>query len=485
MPPGVALAALASLLDNQAVFGFVANPNTRAAASPQSLSSVGGFFMVYDETGKTDLIQMLMSASQPAGATPAITKYAFGGTSVEVRTTNGSAMYTAHAGGFFLASNQRRTIEDLITRFQGAGPPAASLGQLPEYQAIVKYLGSDTSLDFFGRVPDFIKWIPPGEKYTSLVHFLEGLHLEAVHAAGEGISFSGEATRLRGAILGDASPGSLFDIVGPSSATFLTQPVMGAAPAFRISRVDFAATYRIVFRAISEALTSQQMASVAAMEGMAQNYLGMSIDDALALFSGEIAEASFYSDDGTPQSLVALTIEKPDDVLRILRAVVGKMTVAEDTSGNTTYLDLLFPYKDPATGAQRRIFYFVAVTPQMLLAAPRKAMLQAAAEQLDSPSGGAVSGSIFADPEYIQMRSLLPKNLSGLTGAEIDRIPWDKLAAKLENQREQTRKQSNSRAPDFSWLSSIKFEVISRHLHWNVGGWWKDSTGIYSDSYIQ
>ncbi|MGA8367407.1 MAG: hypothetical protein ACLQMT_07485 [Candidatus Acidiferrales bacterium] len=475
---------MTSFLGNPAVVGFVANPTSQATAPSQGRSPAGGFFAIYDITGKTDVIQMLMAAGQAAGA-PAPTQYGFSGTSIEVRTANSGAIYSARTGGYFLVANQRRTIEDLITRFQGAGLPAASLGQLPEYQAIVKYLGSDTSLDFFGRVPDFIKWIPPGEKYAPLVHFLEGLHLEAVHAAGEGISFSGEATRLRGAILGDASPGSLFDIVGPSSATFLTQPVMGAAPAFRISRVDFAAAYRIVFRAISEALTPQQMASVAAMEGMAQNYLGMSIDDALALFSGEIAEASSYSDDGTPQSLVALTIEKPDDVLRILRAVVGKMTVAEDTSGNTTYLDLMFPYKDPATGAQRRMFYFVAVTPQMLLAAPRKAMLQAAVEQLDSPSGGASPGGIFADPEYIQMRSLLPENLSGLTGAEIDRIPWDKLAAKLENQREQTRKQSNSRAPDFSWLSSIKFEVISRHLHWNVGGWWKDSTGIYSDSYIQ
>ncbi len=484
--PGIVLAAVSSLLDNPAVVGFVANPNPQVTASPQSLLSLGGFFLVYDETGKADLIKMLTAASQAsAGTPPAVTSYAFGGTSVEVRTRSGSAIYTAHAGGYYLVSNQRRTIEDLITRFGGAATPGASLGQMPEYQGVVKFLGSDTSVDFFGRLPDFTKWIPPGPKYKSIALFLEGLHLEKVHAGGEGMSFSGEATRARGAVLGDTSPGSLFDVVGSSTGVFLTQPAIGTAPDFRISRVDLRAAYSLIRAAIIAALPPQQASSVGPMESIAQSYLGMSISDALGLFSGELASASYYSEDGSQQALYAVTIEKPDDVLRLLRAAVGKTIVAEDSSGNTTYLDLLFPSKNPATGAQRRRFYYVAVTPQMLLTAPRKAMLRAAVEQLDSPSGGAHSGTIFADPEYIQMRLLLPGNLSGLTGGEIDQIPWDKIAATLEAQWEQSRKQPKSPAPDLSWLKQINFDVISRHLHRSVGGWWKNSTGVYFDSYIQ
>jgi hypothetical protein len=482
--PAVVLAAVSSLLDNPAVVGFVANPNSQVTASPQSLLSLGGFFLVYDETGKADLIHMLISASQPTGA-PAATKYSFGGTSVEVRTTNGSAIYTAHAGGYYLVSNQKRTIEDLIIRFGGAATPAASLGQLPEYQGVVKFLGSDTSVDFFGRFPDFTKWIPAGPKYTPLVQFLKGLHLEKVHAFGEGISFSGEATRMRGAVLGDTSPGGLFDIVGPSSAIFLTQPAIGTAPSFNILRVDFRATYQLIRAAVIAALPPQQASSVGPMESAAQSYLGMSIDDALGLFSGELAMAQSYSEDGSQQILLAMTIEKPVDALRVLRAVVGKMIVAEDSSGNTTYLDLMYPYRDPATGTKRRKFYYLAVTPHMLLTAPRKAMLQAAIEQLNAPSGGAPDNSIFADPEYVQMRSLLPGNLSGLAGDEIDRIPWDKIAGKFEDQMEQARKLSNSSAPDMSWVKQMNFGLISRHLHRRVGGWWKDSTGVYFDSYIQ
>jgi len=482
--PAVVLAAVSSLLDNPAVAGFVANPNAQVTASPQGLSSLGGFFLVYDETGKADLIRMLISASQPAGA-PAATKYSFRGTSVEVQTTNGGAIYTAHAGGYYLVSNQKRTIEDLVIRFGGAAASAASLWQLPEYRGVVKFLGADTSVDLFGRVPDFTKWIPPGAKYKSLALFLEGLHLEKVQAFGEGISFSGEATRMRGAVLGDTSPGGLFDIVRPSSAIFLTQPAIGAAPSFNISRVDLRATYQLIRAAVIAALPPQQASSVGPMESAAQSYLGMSIDDALGLFSGEFAMAQSYSEDGSQQLLFAMTIEKPDDVLRVVRAVAGKMIVAEDTSGNTTYLDLMYPYRDPATGTKRRKFYYLAVTPHMLLTAPRKAMLQAAVEQLNSASGSAPGTSIFADPEYIQMRSLLPENLSGLSGGEIDRIPWDKIAATFEAQMEQGRKRSNSGAPDLSWLKQINSDAISRHLHRRVGGWWKNSTGVYFDSYIQ
>ena len=40
----------------------------------------------------------------------------------------------------------------------------------------------------------------------------------------------------------------------------------------------------------------------------------------------------------------------------MLRAVIGTMIAAEDTSGSTTFLDLTYPYKDPATGTQRRAF---------------------------------------------------------------------------------------------------------------------------------
>jgi hypothetical protein len=488
LPPRMVLAAAASLLENPLVVGFVANPTLpQLTPSSRSLPSPVGFFLVYDETGKTDLIRMLASAEDTsAGAPSTVTSYDFDGTSVEVRIWKGKPTFSAHAGGYFLVSTLKSTIEGLITRFQTSASPAASLGHLPEYQAIIKYIGSDTSLDFYGHLPNFSKWIPPGEKYKPFARFVQDLHIEKVHAAGEGVSFSGETTRLRGAVLGDTSPGGLFDIIVPSSPKFLTQPVIGAAQSFSTSRLDYQGMYQLLRSAIFEALPPEQAKSAAQIEGIAEVYLGMPLQDALGLFTGEFTSATTFSDDGTQQELYAATIEKPDDVLRVLRAALGKVITAEDSSGDTTYLDLLLPISQSPT--KPKTFYYVAVTPKMLLVAPRKAMLREAIARLNSPSSAALAGGIFADPEYIQLRSLLPAGLSGLNGYELDRIPWNKIAENLEERAGHSRSQLqvNSHTLDLASLfKQVNFDFISRHLQRSVGGWWENSTGVYFDSYIQ
>lgn len=183
--------------------------------------------------------------------------------------------------------------------------------------------------------------------------------------------------------------------------------------------------------------------------------------------------------------MFAATIEKPEAVLRVLRAVIGPMIASEDSTGATTYLDISYPYRDPGTGMQRRKFYYVAVTPHMILAAPRKAMLRQAMTQFGSRPGAAPASGIFANAEYGQLRSHLPERLSGLSGADITQVPWDKLLANLENEWQQSANQSKGSPPDLSWLKLLKPEVISRHLHMALSGWWKDSNGVYFDSYLE
>jgi hypothetical protein len=122
----------------------------------------------------------------------------------------------------------------------------------------------------------------------------------------------------------------------------------------------------------------------------------------------------------------------------------------------------------------------------MILAAPRKAMLRQAVTQLGPRTGAGHASGIFANTEYGQMRSRLPEKLSGLSGADITQIPWDKLLANLEDQADQAAKRSkDSHSPDLTWLKLLKSEVISRHLHMALSGWWKDSSGVYFDSYLQ
>lgn len=475
-------ADILSLLDNGSIFGVVVGPAGTKTSASDSGSSNSGVFLVYDSTGKTALLQKLKSASQANEKEPPIVRnYDFGGTSIEVRTSAKDTSYSAQVANYFIFASQKETIEGLITRFRATEKPATSVTQSAEYKLARPYLGSDSVLEFFGRVPDVNALIPPEQKDKPLGQFAAKFQLGKIHVLGASVSFNGEATRVRGALLGDASPGGLFDLFGASSTAFLTQPIVDGGPIFSISRIDLAGFYHSLRAAISAALPPQQAGSVAMGEGMAQNYLGMPIEDALGLFTGEIASSTAFSaDDGSPQRVFAITIQKPQDLLRVLRAVGASVIVSEETSGTTTFLDVSYPYQDPVTGKQRRSFYYVAVTPHTLFAAQRKATLREAMQREN-----AKPGAISVDPEFARMRALLPEKLSGMGGADFSRIPWDKVIAYYSQQMAASQQGKAASVPPIDWSKLVKSDVFSRHLRLSVSGWWKDANGVYVDSYLQ
>jgi hypothetical protein len=476
------VADILSLLDNGAIFGVVVSPAGAKASASGGNPLNGAVFVVYDATGKTALLQKLKSTSAAnAKDAPVVRNYDFGGTSVEVRTSAKDTSYSAQVANYFIFASEKETIEDLITRFRGAEKPSSSVTQSAEYKTIRPYLGTDAALEFFGRVPDLNKLIPSDQKDKPFGQFASKFQLGKIHVFGGSLSFSGEAMRMRGALLGDASPGGLFDLAGVSTTSFQTQAIVDGGPLFSISRIDLAAFYHSLRAAISAALPAQQAGSIAMGEGMAQNYLGMPIEDALGLFTGEIASSTSFGDDGAPQRTFAVTIQKQQDVLRVLRALCASIIVSEDTSGPTTFLDMSYPFQDPVTGKQRRSFYYVAVTPHMLFAAQRKATLREVMLREN-----AKPGAVSVDPEFARMRGMLPEKLSGLGGEDIARIPMDRVIAYYGQQMVGTAQQPKGAAfPQIDWSKLIKPDLFSRHIRLGVGGWWKDANGVYFDSYIQ
>ena len=487
--PAVQLSDLISLLDNPAAAGLIVNLAASKNDSSGDPSHLGSLFLVYDLTGKADLVQRLKAAAQARSKEkPQITNYTFGGTSIEVRVEGPDAntSYNARAANYLLFATQKEVIEDLVTRFGGANKPATSVKQLPEYQSVLPYIGPDAAVEYFARIPDPDKWISSGQKDQPVAKFIRNLHLDKIHAAGGGISFSGEALHAHGAVLGDTSAPSLFDIVGEPSATFQTQPIIGPAPYFSISLLNFASLYQMVREALLATVTPQQAAGVAAVEAMAQGFLGMSIPDALQLFTGEVAFQPTFTVDGKSQQMFALSIQSPQDVLKVLRVSLSKLISAEDTSGDTTYLDLSYPTHDPSTGKERRSFYYLAVTPQFVIVAPRKAIVRDEVARINGKPTAASEVSILSNPDFIRLRSRMPEKLSGIGGADMSQIPWDKVIIGYIQQMEQTDKRSNSKNPPSSeWLRSIKPGLFSRHLHTGASGFWKDSNGVYFDYYVQ
>jgi hypothetical protein len=491
--PELKLADLISLLDNPAAFGFIASPQTPGvgAANPSQLASL---FFVYDATGKADLVLKLKAMAQASSKTkPSISTYTFGGSTIEVRTenpndaANPNTTYSTRSGNYFLVTTQKDAIQDLVTRFGSSAKPNSSVMELPEYQAIRPYIGKDAAVEYFVHLPDPDKWIPADQKDQPMAKFIRTVHLEKIHVAGGGISFAGDATRAHGAILGDTSAGSFFDIAGASTTTFRTQPIVGTGPYFSISKFDFGALYQTIRTGAVAAMTPQQSAGLLGAEAMAQGFLGMSVSDALQLFTGEFGNRISFAEDGESQQLYALTVQKPQDVLRLLRAAFAKMIAAEDTSGDTTYLDFSYPYKDPESGQQRRSFYYVAVTPQFIIMGPRKTMVRDAVGRISGKSSAETSStnSVVVDPEFVRLRALLPEKLSGIGGSDLTRIPWDKIIARFIEQMESAKQSNQNNPPTVEMLRLIKPGLVNRHLKASANGWWKDPGGIYFDYYLQ
>lgn len=483
--PAPKLADVISLVANSAVFGIVENPDYSKSADKKP-DPVGVFF-VYDAKGKKEIIEnlkVLYKDSAKTGHT--LTHFDFGGTTVEEDAHLTEHNYSAEAGGYFLFANLKSQIEDLITRFRGDSKPATSVIDLPQYKETRKYVGPDAALEIFGRMPNFIKWIPEGPQTEPVVKSLEKLHLNKIRALGLGVSFADAAMQYRGAILGDMSSGSIFDLLGDSQANSAMQPMLTANSNFSSTRVNWAAFYQALHGAVDGSLTPQQAAMLGAAEGMAQGYLGMSIPDALSLFTGELGSTVAVNADGSTEQIFASTIQKPQDVLRMLRAVLGSKIAAEDTVGKTTYLDISYPSKDPAVETQRRTFYYVAVGPNVLVAGKRKANVKATIEALNAGGGTSPATGILADKEYLELRSKFPEKLSGFGAADYRKFPLDKfLSSYVEQMNGAAKSPKDAPPPDVSWLKPITSEVVTRHIHMSVSGTWKDSGGIYFAAYIQ
>lgn len=479
------LPEIISLLDNPMAAGLVLTSALPGAKNTDSdaPSPAIGFFFLYDTTGKTALIDLLRTNPKlkEKEARPVL-DYDFEGVKVEGRSSGTTVSYTARVGHFFIMADQEQVIEELIRRFRGPAKPATSMTQVPGFKEVRPYIGSDAAIELFAYNPGVEKLIPPGQVDKVGAVLIDALHLGKIHVLGVGISFAQEATRFRGAVLGDTTPVGLFDAAGESTATLVTEPYVDRGPFFSISKFDLSALYHLI-RTGFGAVAAQKGANIAAVEAMAKNYLGMSIDEALQLFTGEIGSRTSVSDDGEWQKSFAIAIRKQPEVLRLLRTAVGSYISDEKTEGDITFLEFSAPSKNAAGGTSNRPLYYVAVTPQMIYASPQKAALRETLARVKSGPAGNAFAEGLPIKDWKELRARLPEKLSGIGGADLSKLSWEKYIQRYQLQVMEATKDSDSAASDY--FNLLKPEVFFRHLHAAISGWWKDSNGVYFDSYIQ
>ncbi|MFZ0211787.1 MAG: hypothetical protein WBE20_13270 [Candidatus Acidiferrales bacterium] len=478
-----------SALENPAVLGFLNRP---AGGAGQGAMNSMGLFLVYDATGKLDIVNELRHERDTNSAEPVErTPLPVGDVTAEKVVSNGHASYDVQVGSYFIYTDTFAALEELVPRFAASHPPLSSFEQSPDIPSACRNGSQSSALDLFVLPSRFHAPATPSNPDFDIHAFTSSLHLDHIHAVCGRMSFDREVTRWHGVILGDTSQGSILDIFGDNRDSFATLPLAPSGSSFQCSVLNFAAFYNIFFNAITAALPSNKAAVVMGMTAFLSSTWGMPPDQAFGLFTGEFA--SIHPDPATDpgDTIYAITIHSPEKLLTILQHVYPGEQAAVKQDGDTTYLTVALPGSPVATSdppAAPPAIYF-ALTPNMLVVSKQRDRVRDAVARLHSSPDSAAADLLSHNPDFLRARATLPPKLDGLSYANFASYNWQKVFADIEksiNEQVQAAAKREKVAPQpMDWVQGFDPSVISHYLHFSVGGAWKDSSGIYFDSYIQ
>ena len=483
------LAQYASLLDNPFVVGYLPHPDSAAPAKPAKSDSSklapawNGLFFVYDRSGKEELLTKTILRLRAADAQiPKLTPLTFAGVSALKIERKSGVNYWAETGKFAVSASELPVFEEILNRLAGKGD-SSSLAQSAAYQEAKPLLATGL-LEFFLRVPEIKNFAPSTDTSAPQVRAMfNALKLDSVHVLAGHLSFEGARTRLQGAVLGDTTAGSLFDIwpegqANPASLSFLTPDTV----TLNDTQINFLGIYETLKRALSQA-GPDSAKTMAPMETMIQTRLGMPLTDALALTTGEIA--SFQSSptlDDTKQ-IFLLGIRNKPEALKLLRTIFSDQITSERNEGSATYLKISLRGGESSAGLAQWNFYYLAMTPDFLLGAAKSDTLRAALAQRAANTPSSIPQNFLA------ARKQFPEKLNGFSYYDMQKLDWPALKEKWiaeANKSSKTKTAGNSQAlpKQAGWLDSINPAVFSRHLHSVIGASWKDAKGVHFDEWL-
>jgi hypothetical protein len=486
------LSQYASLLDNPFVLGYLPRPDSAAPAKSDAAktapakpaSSWNGMFFVYDRSGKEELLSKAVLRFRAANAEiPKITPVTVAGvTALKIERKSGMN-YWAETGKFAVSANELSVFEEILKRLAGKGD-SANLAQSPAYQEAKPLLAGGT-LEVFLRVPELKDFaVDASTQLKPVSGMLKAIKLDSIHVLAGRLSFEGPRTRMQGAILGDASPGTPFDIwsegqANPASLAFFTPDTVSISDA----QINFQGIYETLKRAFS-ADGQDSAKTVNPIEAIVQTRIGMPLSDALALTTGEMA--SFQTSpalDSTKQIFLLGIHDKPG-ALKLLRTIFSDQITSERNEGSTTYLKISLRGGQSSAGVAQWNFYHLAMTPNFLLAAPKVETLRTAiAQQAANPSPS-------LPRNFLEARKLFPEKINGFSYFDFQKVAWPALKEKWiadANKAAQAKTPNGSQAlpKQSDWLNSVNPNVFSRHLHSMIGASWKDVQGVHFDEWLE
>jgi len=485
------LSQYASLLDNEIVFGYIVNPNqvkSSEAGHESQKNPWNGMFLVYDHTGKEAtlarlLLQARMNEKDPAKISAATIA---GISAIKIERKDG-ATFWADDGKYTLVASEPAVFEKISAWTKHATPEAATLSQTAAYREAGDLLKGGL-MEFFFHFPNMIdrNWD------TSVMGFrlrplIQSLKLEAVHSIAGRLGLEGARTRFQGAILGDTSTGSLFDIwdeggTSPPSWQFITANTVS----YQEWRVNLLGIYALIKRALQSTGGAGQPSPMDFVETQAATRLGMPLPDAIGLFSGEFATLQSSSTLDSAKQVYVVGIREKVATLKLLRAGLAERVTAERSEGDTTFLRMSEGGMASAAGTASRKYYHLAVTPGVIVASARDESVREILASAKTTHGE----NTLVPPAWQKAREQFPKTINGLSFFDFQRIDW--TAAKerwiAESRKAPTSKGTQPEAARDAFANALKDlnpRVFPRHLHMTASASWKDARGMHVDGWIE
>lgn len=473
-----------SLLENPFVFGVLTSPAGAAASS-------SGPFLIYDASGKKELLDSFrarMASGNPV--TPESIPLVIDRISVSKVVTGDTTSYEAQAGNYFVRTESLPAMADLLPRLTAANPPASQIAEVP---AACRAMPGNSLLDYLALPGKLGVSQSPSNPNFNFSAFVKALHVDHLQAVCGNLKFESSTTRMQTAILGDTSGGSILSLFGDSRGKFVTMALAPSGAAYQCTILDFASLYDALKTGFTAALPPEHAGLVAGMDSLLAMSWGIAPADAFRLSTGEMAVIRVNPSVDPSRMVYALSIQQPDKVLGVLRKIFAKANPEERQEGDTTYFTLAMPSiltaapASPGTAAEPSS-YTLAVSPNMLIVAKGQDLVRDAVSR--SRAASAPSAALSGDAGFQEVRSSLPGKLDSLSYTDLAHFNWQKIARdyqkQLNEQAQAAARDSGKPAPPvMDFLGSFDWQAISGYLHFALSGGWKDSTGIYFDSYIQ
>jgi hypothetical protein len=481
-----------TLLENSFVIGYIPKPEanmTASAVPPKPASDKwDGAFFVYDRTGKESLLsKAVLRMRGQEKELPKVSEVTVAGVpALKVDRTSGTTYWVEH-GKYAASANERSVLEEILGRLEGRSTMSGSLAQSEMYKEAQPQLGGGM-IEFFARLPKLTN-VPANASANGipLAPALEALKLDAIHCLAGRVKLDGAKTRIQGAVLGDPSPGTLFDLWGngqgaPESLAL----VPPNAVSYSESEFNFGALYEIIMRGVRAILPPGQQGGPAMVDSLAQSRLGMPLTEALGLLSGEFASIQMSPSMDPQKAVHILGIHKKPETLKLIHSLFGDQVGSERTEGDTTYLKVSLNGGQGGAGVAQWNFYHLAVTPNFILASGKSETLH------ELVAKRAANSAAVVPVGYQTARAAYSGKLDGVDYFDFRAVDWPGLKvrwvseakkASAKQSSAESKKQMSDKVPDL--LTNVNPQVFPKHLHFMAGASWKDAKGIHFDQWLE